>query len=125
MTSFDYTKIKGIIPLRDDIIVRDMYFAGRTLSSGILIAGDDSKTSGIRPRWAQVYKVGPKQLDVREGQWILVEHGRWTRGAKIEVNGQEIVVRRVDPNNIILVSDKEVVDDNLSTAVQAEAKTRD
>ena len=126
MASFDYTEIKDITALKDHVIVRDMNFAGRKLSSGILLLSDDLKTSGIRPRWAQVYRVGPEQTDVAPDQWVLIEHGRWTRGAKISIKGEEITIRRVDPENIIFVSDEEpTADDSLSTAVAAQAKTRD
>ena len=126
MASFDYTEIKDITALKDHVIVRDMNFAGRKLSSGILLLSDDLKTSGIRPRWAQVYRVGPEQTDVAPDQWVLIEHGRWTRGAKISIEGEEITIRRVDPENIIFVSDEEpTADDSLSTAVAAQAKTRD
>lgn len=126
MASFEYTEIKDITALKDHVIVRDMNFAGRKLSSGILLLSDDLKTSGIRPRWAQVYRVGPEQIDVAPDQWVLIEHGRWTRGAKISIKGEEITIRRVDPENIIFVSDEEpTADDSLSTAVAAQAKTRD
>ena len=126
MASFEYTEIKDITALKDHVIVRDMNFAGRKLSSGILLLSDDLKTSGIRPRWAQVYRVGPEQIDVVPDQWVLIEHGRWTRGAKISIKGEEITIRRVDPENIIFVSDEEpTADDSLSTAVAAQAKTRD
>ena len=124
MASFEYTEIKDITALKDHVIVRDMNFAGRKLSSGILLLSDDLKTSGIRPRWAQVYRVGPEQTDVAPDQWVLIEHGRWTRGAKISIEGEEITIRRVDPENIIFVSDEEpTADDSLSTAVEAQAKT--
>ena len=71
-----------IRPLHDSIIVTDMSFEGRQLSSGIVLLGDDGKTDGIRPRWARVYATGPEQRDIRVGQWVLIEHGRWSRGTK-------------------------------------------
>ena len=122
-TVFESTQVNDVQALKDHVIVRDMNFAGRKLSSGIIMLGDDLKTAGIRPRWAQVFRVGPDQTEVAPGQWILVEHGRWTRGAKISINGEEITIRRVDPENIIFVSDDEPpADDNISTAVQAQTK---
>ena len=124
MASYEYTKIKDIIARKDHVIVRDMNFTGRQLSSGLVLLGDDLKTSGIRPRWAQVYRVGPDQQDVKPGQWVLVEHGRWTRGAKIVIDDEEITIRRVDPENIIFVTDEEPTDDNISTAVHAEQLAR-
>lgn len=117
--------VKDIHAIKNHVIVVDMSFGQRTLSSGIIMLGDDGKTDGIRPRWAKVYRVGPEQQEVKPGQWILVEHGRWTRGIPIEINEQEIIVRRVDPACIIGVQDEEPdTDDNISTAVHAERKTR-
>lgn len=118
-------KIKGLIPLHNNVIVRDMNFEGRTLSSGIVLLSDDGKTDGIRPRWAQVYAVGPEQQDVSVGQWVLIEHGRWTRGLKVEIAGEEFVIRRVDPSCILGVQDEEPdADDTISTSVHAERKER-
>ena len=77
--------IGRLVPLNNNVIVRDMDFGGRKLSSGILLLSDDGKADGIRPRWAQVYAVGPDQEDVEPGQWILVEHGRWSRGLEVEI----------------------------------------
>jgi co-chaperonin GroES (HSP10) len=118
-------KINAIRPIKDHIIVKDMNFGQRTLSSGIIMLGDDAKTDGIRPRWAQVYAIGPTQVDVTVGQWVLVEHGRWTRGNKVEIAGEEMTIRRVDSKSILLLSDDEPnTDDNISTSVHAEAKQR-
>ena len=115
-----------IKPLRDSVIVTDMDFSGRQLQSGVILLGDDGKTDGIRPRWARVYRVGPEQRSVRVGQWVLVEHGRWSRGLKIIKDGEEIIIRRADPKAIIFVSDDEPENiDTLSTAVHAERRTRE
>jgi co-chaperonin GroES (HSP10) len=115
-----------IRPLHDSVIVTDMSFEGRQLSSGVILLGDDGKTDGIRPRWAQVYAIGPEQQDVRVGQWILVEHGRWSRGLKIVKDGSEFTIRRADPEAIIFVSDERPDSiDTLSTAVHAERKSRE
>ena len=126
MTYKFLNKIQSIKPLHDHVIVTEMNFKDRTLSSGIVLLCDDAKTAGIRPRWAQVYAVGPDQKDVTVGQWILVEHGRWTRGLEVEIDGEEMTIRRIDATAILMVSDESPNhDDNVSTAVQAEVKTRD
>ena len=115
-----------IKPLRNSIIVTDMTFEGRQLSSGIVLLGDDGKTDGIRPRWARVYAIGPEQSDVRVGQWVLIEHGRWSRGLKILKEDHEFTIRRADPEAIIFVADERPDHiDTLSTAVYAERKTRE
>jgi co-chaperonin GroES (HSP10) len=118
-------KIERLKPLHDNVLVRDMNFDGRKLSSGIVLLGDDAKTEGIRPRWCRVYAVGPEQTDVKPGQWIMVEHGRWSRGLEVEIGGEEFTLRRVDPKCIMFVSDVEPdQDDTLSSAVMAQRKER-
>lgn len=116
--SLDPIKIKQIQPLGNNVIVSDMNFNERFLSSGIVLLADDGKSSGIRPRWAEVYAIGPDQKDVKVGQWICVAHGRWTRGIKIEDSVRQHTIRKIDPNDILLVSDEPVnTDDTLSSAV--------
>ena len=111
-------QVPGIRALRDHVIVTDMDFTGRQLSSGIWLLGDDGKADGIRPRWGKVYKIGPDQRDVTVGQWVYVEHGRWTRGLEIEIDGEVFTVRRVDPTAMIFVQDEPPdEDDTISTAV--------
>jgi co-chaperonin GroES (HSP10) len=99
--------VKGKLrPLHDNVLVTDMSFEEQTTASGIVIQSDDGKTHGIKPRWARVWAVGPAQQDVQVGEWILVEHGRWTRGVKVDDNGVEIVIRRVEPVSIMLQTDE-------------------
>lgn len=109
----DAHQVKTLTAIRDDVIVRDMEFKDRVLASGILLADDNYKSEGIRPRWGQIYKVGPKQERFKPGQWVCVAHGRWTRGAKIAVDGEEFTIRRVDLNEVLLVADEKPQDDTL------------
>ena len=106
-----------IKPLNNSVVVRDMAFDERITSSGIVLLNDNGKSSGIRPRWGQVYAVGPEQKDVSVGQWICVAHGRWTRGIEIEDDQGQQNLRRIDPNDILLVSDQQPQDDTMSVAV--------
>lgn len=100
------THVEGkVIPIKDHILVEEMNFGERITKTGIILPGDDGDLRGIRPRWARVYAVGHEQKDVREGQYILVSHGRWTRGVDVTYKGKTITVRRVDNNDIMLVSD--------------------
>jgi hypothetical protein len=99
-----------------------MIFDVRISTGGIIIPNDNGKSTGIRPRWGQVYAVGPDQQDVQPGQWVCVEHGRWTRGIDIEDESGKITVRRVDPKDIMMVSDQQPDDDTFSTAIHVEAK---
>lgn len=110
-------KIISLRVLRDHILVRDMNFEERTLSSGIIVRTDNGKTEGIRPRWARVYKVGKEQKEVKEGQWVYVEHGRWTRGVDLEIDGETFTIRRVDNESILLVSDEKPADDIVQNGI--------
>jgi hypothetical protein len=104
--------------LRDDVIVEEMAFKERKLQSGIILLDDDGKGHGIRPRWGKVYAIGPEQTEVTVGQWIMVAHGRWTRGVKIQDGNGETVIRKVDNKDILLVSDDDPgSDDTLADAI--------
>lgn len=126
MTSaFDAIRVSSLRALHDWVLVSEMNFRERTTSSGIILHSDDGTTAGIRPRWGQIYAVGPEQKDVHVGQWVCVAHGRWTRGVKIEDDHGEKTIRRVDPDDILLVSDEPPgADDTISDAVQAQARDR-
>lgn len=116
--SFVPAKIKSLRALHDTVLVEDMNFKGRQLSSGIILPGDNGKSSGIRPRWGKVYALGPNNHDVKVGQWICVAHGRWTRGAEIEDAAGTRTIRKIDPKDILLVSDEHPgSDDTISDAV--------
>lgn len=115
--AFSPYKIKTLHPLRDNIIVSDMTFDERISNGGIVILNDDMKSSGIRPRWAKVYAIGPDQKDVKVGQYILISHGRWTRGIKIEDENGEHTIRKVDNNDVLMVSDEPVNDQTMSDKV--------
>ena len=114
-----------IHPLNNSVIVSEMIFDQRITSSGIILPNDNGTGSGIRPRWGQVYAVGPEQTDVTVGQWICVAHGRWTRGIDIEDESGKKTLRRIDPNDILMISDEIPQDDTMSDAVNIAKQTRD
>jgi co-chaperonin GroES (HSP10) len=108
-----------LLPVKDVVICTDMVFTERFTSSGIILPSDNGRSSGVRPRWGRVYAIGPEQQDVKVGQWICVAHGRWTRGVDILDNGTELTIRKIDPKDILLISDELPQDDTMSTAVLA------
>jgi len=114
------TKVNGnnIIPIGDNVLVTEMNFDGRITNLGIILPGDDGKDSGIRPRWAKVYAIGPEQREVKVGQWVLISHGRWTRGIDLELpNGEKFTVRKIDLKEMLLISDEPVYDMTMSDKV--------
>lgn len=105
---FSPVKCNTVTPLREGVIVSDINFGERTTASGIIIRSDDGKSHGIYPRWGKVYSVGPEQKDVVPGQWVLIEHGRWTRGFTIENDqGEKTTLWKAEETSILLVSDEQ------------------
>ena len=104
--AFAPKKIK-VRALSKDILVVDMDMGDMTTSGGIVIQSDNGKAHGVKPRWAKVYKVGSEvDIDVKVGQWVLIEHGRWTR--KINIDDGEGVkdFQKVEIKSIMAVADE-------------------
>jgi co-chaperonin GroES (HSP10) len=112
--------------LNDTVVVSDMVFEERVTSGGIILNNDNGKGYGIRPRWGRVYAVGPEQHDVAVGDWIMVEHGRWTRGLDIVDEQGKHTIRKIDPKDILLISNEPECprDDTQSAAVHVDRKDR-
>lgn len=104
--SYDPIIVQNIRAINDSVIITDMDFGEIKTESGIVIRSDDGKSHGVKPRWGLVYRTGPAQKDVKEGQWILVEHGRWTRKVKIDDGSGLKEIQRVDTESILAVSDE-------------------
>lgn len=110
---FEPDRVKKIRALQDHVIVTDMNFDQKISHGGIIIPNTDGKLEGIHPRWGRVYAIGNRQQDIRVGQYVLVKHGRWTRGVDIVDDDGEKTIRRVDQNDILMVSDEPVQDETI------------
>jgi len=90
------------------VLVTDMHFGEQKTASGIIIGDDDGKTRGIYPRWGRVYVKGPSNEDeYSAGDWILVEHGRWTRSFTIRTpDGEVSEVRMVEAESVLAYSEE-------------------
>ena len=108
--------------IKKDVLITDMEFDVRFTQAGLILLNDNGKSTGIRPRWGCVYAVGPQQQDVTVGQWILVAHGRWTRGLDIEDETGTRTITKIEPKHILLVSDSETMpqDSTMSAAIHVE-----
>lgn len=103
-----YNAIKGKLrPIRDNVIIEDMAFGETITKGGIILQSDDGTDEGVRPRWGRVYAKGPENKDdYKIGEWILIDHGRWSRGVDVEDPDTGVVVklRRADPKDVLAVS---------------------
>jgi co-chaperonin GroES (HSP10) len=97
----------NVRPLSKDLFVINMDMGEQTTAAGIVIASDDGKAHGVKPRWAEVYKVGTDcEINVKEGQWVLIEHGRWTRKIKIDDGNGEKEFQKVEVKSVMAVADQ-------------------
>jgi co-chaperonin GroES (HSP10) len=95
-------KVKGSIrAINNRVLVSHMHFGEQTTKSGLIIKTDDGTTRGIYPRWGKVYDKGPKNNDdYNVGDWILIEHGRWTRGVELD----DTTIRMVEAESVLAYS---------------------
>lgn len=103
------TIVGKLNPIKNRVIVSDMYFGEQKTASGLIIKDDNGSTRGIYPRWGKVVSKGPENHDdYQVGDWVLVEHGRWTRGFEIDENTGEgpKELRMVEAESILAYSDK-------------------
>jgi co-chaperonin GroES (HSP10) len=101
-------KLTGTVtPLHDKVIIADMNFGDEQTESGLIIQSTNAKGTGVVPRWARVWAVGPEQQDVKVGEWILIEHARWTRTIEYEnEDGSITELRMADLDAIMLAADE-------------------
>ena len=86
----------------------------RVTKGGIVLMDDNGKNSGIRPRWAQIWKVADNIDWVKPGQWVLCEHGRWTMRITVKDDeGKDFQFVKLDPNGIMCVQDEAPTDQQI------------
>lgn len=109
------TRVKGNVkPIRNRVIVTDMEFGEQTTAGGIIISSDDGKDRGIKPRWCRVVVKGAENNDPYDvNEWILVEHGRWTRSFEVEMEDGTVQTMRTVEAESILGWQKETPEDVL------------
>lgn len=109
------TRVKGSVrPIRNRVIVSGMEFGEQTTAGGIIISSDDGKDRGIKPRWGLVEAKGSENKDPFDiGDWILIEHGRWTRGFEVEMEDGTVETMRTVEAESILGWQSETPDDIL------------
>jgi co-chaperonin GroES (HSP10) len=95
-------------PLKANVFVTDLDNGPRRTMAGILIPDDDMTARGIRPRWGRVWCVGPEITEVQPGDWLLIEHGRWTNAIDFELAGGSVRAWRIEwPQAVILAADRD------------------
>lgn len=100
-----------LTPIGNRVIVKNMYFGEQKTQGGLIIRDDDGTSRGIYPRWGQVHSKGPDNTDdYNVGDWILVEHGRWTRSVKIDEGSGEMELRMIEAESVLMWADQKPED---------------
>jgi co-chaperonin GroES (HSP10) len=92
-----------IIPLRDKIFGEILDVGEITTEAGVILQNDVGKES--RPRWFKVEAVGPEATEVKEGDYALVDTGRWSHSLKRLSDGVEL--RDIEYDGILAIANKE------------------
>jgi len=98
-------RASGLRLLRDTILVTDLESGIRRSAGGILIPDDNMKNQGIRARWCKAWRVGPDAKNIEPGNWLLVEHGRWTLGIDLVIGDEEVRVWSVEYRSVMMATD--------------------
>lgn len=89
-------------------ILADWIDMGMKKQGGVIIPDDQMKERGIRNRICRIHAVGEGvNKDIKPGDFILVSHGRWTRGVDMEINGKITTLRGIEYSEIIGVYDEQ------------------
>ena len=99
-----------IKPLRDKIFAEILDVGEITTPGGVILQSDVGKEG--RPRWFKVEAVGPDATEVKEGDYALVDTGRWSLSLKRLSDGVEL--RDIEYDGILAVADK----DNMPSELQ-------
>jgi co-chaperonin GroES (HSP10) len=104
--SLTVNPLKGkLTPIKKSVIVSDMYFGEQKTQGGLIIKDDDGTTRGIYPRWARIHAKGPNNTEpYNVGDWVLIEHGRWTRSVVIDEGEGDKELRMIDVDAILIWS---------------------
>lgn len=101
------TTYENFSPYKDKVFVTDLH-RGLMLTNGGVILPDDNMTNhGVHSRWAKIYSIGPEVKNITPGEWVLIEHGRWSPRLRITLDdGSPLDLWMIEyPKAVLVVSD--------------------
>lgn len=109
MSNKSRIKVDSFVAYKDKVFVTDLESGETITKAGLIITDDNMTNRGIRPRWGKVWAVGSDVDDIAVGQWVLVEHGRWTQKITLEfADGTTVNVWSIEyPKSGLMVSDED------------------
>ena len=96
------TKVKA---MRNKILAEMIDDPGEeiTTAGGIILLSKDGTEEAVRPRWFKVYSLGEDIDWLTEGAYVLVDHGRWSNGIKVD---EELKVYLLDNKDCLMISEE-------------------
>lgn len=96
------TKVKA---MRNKILAEMIDDPGEetTTAGGIILLSKDGTEQAVRPRWFKVYSLGEDIDWLTEGAYVLVDHGRWSNGIKVD---EELKVYLLDNKDCLMISEE-------------------
>ena len=95
--------MSSITPIHDKVLAKMIDGFGHfKTTSGIIIEEKNMTGGSIRPRWFKILFTGPKQKSVQPGEYVLMAHGRWSRG--VDYDGDKLYF--LDNDEMLAVSDE-------------------
>ena len=81
----------------------------KTTAGGLILKEKDATEAAVRPRWFKVYSVGSEIDWIKEGEYVMVAHGRWSNGLKID---EDLKLYLIDNDECLAVNDTNPMEDN-------------
>jgi hypothetical protein len=98
-------KAGGFHPLKENVFVCDLDSGPTVTAGGIIRPDDNMSNTGIRSRWGRVWAIGPDVKDLEVGEWVYIEHARWTNAIDFELPTGKVRVWKIDwPDGVMLAS---------------------
>ena len=96
--------------MRDKILAEMIDKPGeeKTTAGGLILKEKDATEGAIRPRWFKVYSVGTNIDWIKEGAYVMVAHGRWSNGLKID---EDLTLYLIDNEECLAVNDTNPMND--------------
>jgi len=97
-----------ITPMRGKITVQILEDPRKekVTKEGVILLADDYTEAGIRPRWFKAVAVHPEEKDVKEGDYVLVAHGRWSREYIYDTEDEKQYIMVCESESVLGISDE-------------------
>jgi co-chaperonin GroES (HSP10) len=102
--------MKKIKPLHDKVLAVMIEPIGieRRTRGGMILTEKNFGEDTIRSRWFKIMYVGDEQKDVKPGQYVLMPHGRWSRGLDLDgTHREEDKLFLLDNNDMLATTDQD------------------